>query len=179
MALKAEGIWPCIVLGAAFGEDDDPRRAGVLRVRINAQIDGGPDKGRFCTYEDDVSNKSAIHVMRSCEAVGWKGGPRGDDLNTLAADCDAWIKESGGKALLEVKHLLIKNGKRAGETWDKVNSIRRVARPLKQGSAEALADAREAMRRAREDMGGAPPADEYPPPAAPPAAPVSDDEIPF
>lgn len=187
MALKAEGIWPCTVLSANYGED--PKRPGVTRVQISAIIDEGPSKGQFCTYEDDVTQRSALYINRSCKNVGWKGGPSGDDLNTLAADCAAWIAETGGKALIEIKHIRIGKGKRAGETWDKPNSIRRGAAHLRPASTTALADAREAMRRAIEDDGGdvgdAPPADAPPADNIPHAATggssgtVSDDEIPF
>jgi hypothetical protein len=183
MALKAEGMWPCIVLGGNYGED--PARPGVTRVQISVRIDGGPSNGQICTYEDDVTFKSNIYVMRSCENVGWKGGPTGDDLNTLAADVAAWIKATGGKAVVEIKHLLIKNGKNAGKTWDKVNGIRRGAKPLKVATGTALTDAREAMRAARAASGDeAPPDSDYrgsapPPDDVPHAATGSDDDIPF
>jgi hypothetical protein len=171
MALKAEGIWPCTVLGGNYGEDPDPKRAGVMIVQINVQIDEGPSKGQRCTYQDDVTARSSIYIMRSCEAVGWKGGPQGDDLSTLKTDIAAWVEKTGGKSTVEIKHIPIKNGKRAGETWDKVNSIGRGPKVLKAAAGDAAADAREAMRRARQDVGGAPPEDDAPP--------VSDDEIPF
>ena len=171
MALKAEGIWPCTVISANYGED--PKREGVTRVQICGTISDGPSKGQFFAYEDDVTGRSALYVMRSCKNVGWKGGPSGDDLNTLAADVDAWIKETGGKALVEIKHIPIRNGKRAGEIWDKPNSIRRGAAPLRAPSATALADARDAIRRAMEDEGI------EPPPATDNIPPPSDDDIPF
>lgn len=178
MALKAEGIWPCTVVSADYGEDQ--KRAGVTRVQIGVTIDAGPSAGQFCTYEDDVTGRSALYVMRSARNVGWKGGPNGDDLNTLAADCAAWIRETGGKALVEIKHIEIKNGRRAGEIWDKPNSIRRGASLLKAASPTALADARDAIRRAMEDEGTAPANDEAPPHNdAPHAATGTDEDIPF
>jgi hypothetical protein len=183
MALKAEGIWPCIVLSGSYGESADPRRAGITSVQINVQIDAGPDKGKCCTYEDDVNARSALYIARSCQNAGWKGGPKGDDLNTLAADIEAWIKETGGKALVEIKHIPIKTGKRAGEIWDKVNGIRRGARPLKAASDTALADARDAIRAAREADGTAESAEDNIPHAATgtngAVGGVSDEEIPF
>lgn len=138
----AEGIWSCVVLGATFGEDDK----GSPQVQINVKIDDGPDKGRGCTYEDQVNVKSAPYIARSCKAVGWQGG----DLLTLKADCAKWIAATGGKSTVEIKHIQIKNGKRAGEVWDKPNSIGRGPRVLKDVSRSTLADANEAMQMAME-----------------------------
>ncbi len=143
MALLAEGIWPCTVLSGFSGEDDK----GSPQIQISVRIDDGPSAGRQCTYEDQVNAKSALYVSRSCKAVGWKGST----LTTLAADVAAWVEKTGGKSTVEVKHLEIKNGKRAGQIWDKVNSIGRgAARVLKPMSADRLSDADEAMRAAME-----------------------------
>lgn len=172
MAIKAEGIFPCTVLFANYGED--PRRAGVTGVQISVKIDDGPDKGACCTYEDEVTHKSALYITRSCQAIGWKGGPGGDDLNTLKADVDAWVKATGGKSTVEIKHLLIKTGKNAGKTWDKVNSIGRGPKPLRAATGEAHSDAREAVRAAMAlDGSSMPPPDHDVPP------PDDDDDIPF
>lgn len=147
MAPKAEGIWPCIVLDAYFGTD----LKGLPEVQINVQIDDGPNKGQRCTYEDQVNVKSALYIGRSCRAIGWKG----DDLRTLKADCDAWIKATGGRSTVEIKHLLIKSGKRAGEIWDKPNSIGRGPKALAPATGEVLDDANDAMRAAMaEDKAG-------------------------
>ncbi len=154
MTLLAEGIWPCIALSASFGEDD----RGSPQVQINVRIDDGPSKGRQCTYDDQVNAKSALYVSRSCKAVGWKGV----DLQTLKADVAAWIEKTGGKTTVEVKYLAITKGKRAGETWDKVNSIGRGARVLGEATPDRLNDANEAMRAAMAADGGAPQHDDAP-----------------
>jgi hypothetical protein len=140
MSLIPVGIWPCTVFGASFGENDK----GVGRVQINVRIDEGPAAGRMCTYEDDVSAKSAPYVGRSCRAVGWKS----TSLAGLKDDCEAWIAATGGKSTVEIKHLEIKTGKRAGQVWDKPNSIGRGAKPLADAKPSTLADADDAMRRA-------------------------------
>lgn len=181
MALLAEGIWPCTVLNGAFGED----MSGSPQVQISIRIDDGPNKGRHCTYEDQVNARSSLYIGRSCKAVGWKGGPAGDDPETLKADIDTWIKATGGKTTVEIRHLLIKTGKREGQIWDKVNSLGRGPRPLKAASPERLADAREAMRAAlaADSAAGAadgaydePPHDDVPHAAG---SAISDDDIPF
>src|SRR6185312_1833587 len=111
MSLLAEGIWPCTVLSANAGQNDK----GAPQVQINVRIDDGPSKGRQCTYEDQVNNKSAPYIGRSCKAVGW----RGHSLVSLHDDAVKWIAETGGKSTVEIKHLEIKTGKRAGQIWDK------------------------------------------------------------
>lgn len=138
--IKPEGTWPCTALGASYGENEK----GALVVRINVQIDEGPAAGQRCTYEDEVNTRSSIYVARSCKAVGWKG----DKLADLGADVAAWIAETGGKTTVEIRHLEIRNGKRAGQIWDKVNAIGRGPKPLKEASASVLADADAAMRDA-------------------------------
>lgn len=167
-------MWPCTVLSADYGEIAS--KPGVTSAQITVRIDDGPSKGQICTYEDEVNHRSALYVMYSCKAVGWKGGKAGDDLNTLKADTDAWIKETGGRAIVEIKHIVRKTGEKAGTIWDKVNGIRRGARPLQAASAGALADAREAMRSAMKDAGTSePPTDDVPHAAAT----GTDDDIPF
>ncbi len=152
--LLTDGIWPCTVQSAAFGENDRGSQ-----VQINVRIDDGPSAGRFCTYADSVDVRSALYVRRSCQAVGWTGGETGHDLTTLAADVQAWIAKTGGKSTVEIKHLVIKNGKRAGEIWDKATSIGRGPRVLQPASKSTLADAQDAMRRAMEAEGGSAPHD--------------------
>jgi hypothetical protein len=132
----AAGIWPCVATSATCGEDK-----GVLRARINVQFTEGPNKGRPATYEDEINARSALYVARSCKAVGWKGKV----AQTLAADVEAWIKETGGATTAEVKHIPIKQGKRAGKIWDKVNSIGRGPKPLAAPSASVLNDANDAL----------------------------------
>src|SRR6185312_16608239 len=148
MSLLAEGIWGCTVLSASFGENDK----GIGQVQVNVRFDDGPSAGRQATYQDEVNAKSALYIGRSCKAIGWTGR----DLTTLTADAKAWIEKTGGKSTAEVKHIPIKNGKRAGEIWDKVNSIGRGAKPLAPPKQATLADANDAMRRAMADDGGAP-----------------------
>lgn len=164
--LKAEGIWECDVLGASAGADDK----GVPNVQINVRITSGPSSGTPCTYEDRVDGKSALYVGRSLRAVGWKGVT----LKTVKEDVDAWIASSGGKSTVEIKHIEIKNGKRAGEIWDKPNSIGRGPRVLKPLENDLLSDADEALRRAAEAEGAAPNDDDVPH-----AADADPDSLPF
>lgn len=146
MAIKAEGVWGCTVLGGKAGEDN-----GVANVQINVQIDDGPSAGQRCTYEDTVNTKSAKYVGWSCSAVGWKG----QTLHTLESDIANWIKATGGKTTVEIKHLEIKNGKNAGGIWDKVSGIGRGApKPLKPLAGTALSDADEAMRSVMGEVAG-------------------------
>ncbi len=189
MALKAEGIWGCTVLGASAGENDK----GSPNIQINVQIDEGPSKGQRCTYEDQINAKSALYVARSMKAVGWKGG----SSKTLKADCDAWIKATGGKSTVEIKHIELKRGKQydrwadsgfegPAPVWDKANSIGRgAAAPLKDMSAERLQDADEALRAAMEADGQAP-VDTHPANGSapldsdyPPVQSAAQDDIPF
>lgn len=136
--MKSEGVWPCLVLGAVAGEDDKRN----LVVRINVKITDGPDAGQFGSYEEKVDMRTGPYVRRSCTAVGWAGG----DILTLKGDCDRWIKDTGGASTVEVVHLEIKNGKRAGQIWDKIKSIGRGPKPLSAPSRDTLADANAAMR---------------------------------
>ena len=175
MAPKAEGMWPCTVLGATRGED-----GGQIVVRINVKIDDGPDKGKLATYEDTVNTKSSIYIARTCRAVGWSGR----SLDTLTADVDAWIKATGGKSTVEVKHLPIKKGKKydkwvadgckKGEEpiWDKVQSLGRGPKPLAEPTKTTLSDADEAMRQALADDGVEVSVDDVPHSA-------DDDRLPF
>lgn len=168
MALKAEGIWECEVLGASSGADD----RGVPTVQVNVRITSGPSAGVPCTYEDRVDGKSALYVSRSLRAVGWGG----QTLRTLREDVNTWIAKTGGKTTVEIKHLEIRNGKRAGEIWDKVNSIGRGPRVLKPIEGETLADADEALRRAMADDGATSGGDDF---AAPHPADSYGDDLPF
>lgn len=161
----AEGIWPAVALYAKYGGDDD-----VPRVQITAKISDGPNKGAHVTYEDEVNNRSALYIQRSCRAVGW----RGVSLTSLKDDVAAWIEKTGGETSVEVKHIEIKKGKNLGKIWAKPNSIGRGPRALKPLSQERISDADEAMRRAMEldgATGGTPPPDDVPP--------AGDDDIPF
>jgi PKD repeat protein len=168
MTTKAEGIWGCKVLSGKAGVSD-----GIANVQINIQIDEGPSAGQRGTYEDQVTTKSAKYVGWSCTAVGWKGV----SLSTLEADIEEWIKKTGGRTTVEIKHIEIKKGKKydkwvtdgcngPGPVWDKVAGLGRgAAKPLAPLGGEALADADAAMR----DVMGTPPQD----------GPVDGDDIPF
>lgn len=158
----AEGFWPCTVISGEVGQVAD--KPGIVKARINVKIDDGPSKGRTCTYEDEINNKSAVYVSRSMTAVGWKG----KSLATFAADVDTWTKSTGGMTTVEIKHIPIKNGKRAGEIWDKPNSIGRGPRPLAKPQGEALSDADEALQRALADDG-----------FSSPSEPINADDAPF
>lgn len=179
----AEGIWPCVVLSGSAGESDE--KPSVVIVRINVKFDDGPSKGRTATYEDEINAKSSIYVLRSMRAAGWKG-------KTVAAfgdDVEEWIKRTGGKSTVEVRHIEVKKGKKFDKwveggrqgsppIWDKVNSIGRGAKPLVAPKGEALSDADEALRKAMQEDGswsdGAPPTDD-----APHSAATDPDDIPF
>ncbi len=141
----SEGIFPCRVIDGFFGEDD--KKSPI--ARINVVITDGPDKGKHCTYEDQVNGKSALYVGRSLRAAGWKG----EKLETTKADVAEWVAKTGGASTVEIKHIEIKNGKRAGEIWAKPNSIGRGPKPLVEAKGDTLADANEAMRRAMEADG--------------------------
>lgn len=173
-----EGIWPCTVISGEAGED--PSKPGVVKVRVVTKIDDGPSKGRTSTYEDEINARSAKYVSRSMRACGWKG----TSVASFAADCAAWIKATGGKTTVEIKHIEINKGKRFDEwlakgsvgsppIWDKANSIGRGAQPLAKPTGAAMTDADEALRAALELDGAAPPIDE------PPTKPMSEDDIPF
>lgn len=130
--LLAAGIWPAVVLNATYGETDKH----AMNVQINIRFTDGPNKDRLATYEDEVNNKSAPYVVRSLKSIGWKG-PK---LDTLADDVQKFIAATGGATTAEVKHIPIRNGKRAGEIWDKVNSIGRGPRVLKKPSSGTIAE---------------------------------------
>jgi len=141
---KTAGIWKCKVIDGKFGETDDNKGF----VQINVEIVEGPDKGQKCTYEDEVNAKSVPFALKSCRAVGFKGA----DWNTLKADIAKWVAAGDAMSTVEIKHVEVKNGKRAGSIWDKVNSIgRRSERDLKAATGTTLADANDALRRAMED----------------------------
>jgi hypothetical protein len=139
--LKPEGIWPCTVISGKSIEDDKGRALAQITVRI----DEGPATDVRCTYEDEQTGKSALYTARSMKAVGW----RGEDPDTLEADIVAWIKATGGKTTVEIKHLEIKRGSKAGQIWDKASSIGRTdARQGKPQSAATKEDAKRALREA-------------------------------
>lgn len=177
------GIWPCIVLNGGVGEETDKngKKTGKIMARVNVKFEDGPDKGRLVTYEDEVNAKSSLYVGRSLKAVGWKGGP----LASVAGDIADWVKNTGGKSTVEIKHIETKRGKRYDEwveagcpggtppIWAKANSLGRGPRALAAPSAEAMSDAEEQMRRAMaEDGNSTPPMDDVPPP-------TDEDSIPF
>jgi hypothetical protein len=138
--LKPEGIWNCTVLSAKAGVID-----GKPLAQITVQITDGPATGTRCTYEDALIGKSALYTRRSMEAVGWAGVT----ARTFEADVAAWIVKTGGASTVEIKHIEIKNGKKAGTIWDKCNSIGRGgSRPLADLSGDLLADVDQAMREA-------------------------------
>ena len=159
MATLSEGIFPCVVLGATYDADAD---SGVPTVRINIKFTEGPNAGRLATYEDEVSAKSAKYVGWSCKSVGWTM----TKLDTLGADCAAWIEKTGGKTDAEIKHIEIKRGKKYDKwiangsipsekpVWDKCAGIGRGPKPLVKVTARADADANEAMRAAMSDSSG-------------------------
>lgn len=138
-----EGIWACKVLGAEVGQDD----RGAMRVRINVMITEGSDSGRKVTYEDTVNFKSNKYIAQSARAVGWSGGRLEE---TLRDDVAEWIEETGGMSTVEIRHLEIRNGKNAGQTWAKANSIGRGSRPLAAPSRSVADEAHEAMMAALE-----------------------------
>lgn len=179
----AAGIWPCTVLSGGVGEKPDKNNqpTGIAVARVNVRFDEGPDKGRLVTYEDEVTSRSSLYIMRSLKNIGWQGR----SMSTVAADIEKWIRETGGKSTVEIRHIEIKKGKRYDEwlqetggigkppIWAKANSIGRGSRPLVAPRAEALSDADEMMRRAAEAEGSAPPQDDVPHAAGDP------DDIPF
>lgn len=176
----AAGIWPCIVQGASVGEatDKNGKPKGILVARVNVVIDGGPDKGKQCTYEDEVNPKSSLYIGRSLKNVGWKER----SMSTVEKDVAEWIKATGGKSTVEIRHIELKRGKKFDEwldetggtgttpIWAKANSIGRGPRPLAAPSTDALSDADEQMRRAMAEDGGGTDA---------PSEPVDPDSIPF
>lgn len=139
--MLTEGIWDCKVLSAKAGEID----GGIVAVQINVEWTTGPDTGKRGTYEDQINANSAQYVVRSMKAVGW----RGPKPSTLEADCAAWVAKTGGASTVEVKHIPIKNGRKAGQIWDKINAIgRQAARPLAAASKAADDAAADLLTRA-------------------------------
>jgi hypothetical protein len=134
--LLEEGIWPCVVLGAIRGLNDKDE----IVVRISAKFTDGPNKGRQTTYEDAVNARSSLYIARSCKAVGWAG----KTLDSLEADCAAWIGRTGGASTAEIKHIPTKKG----TIWDKCNSIGRGPRVLGAPTKSAMSDADAALRAA-------------------------------
>lgn len=186
----AAGFWPCIVQNGSVGEevDNNGKATGRIKARVNVKIDNGPDKGRLVTYEDEINAKSSLYIMRSLKSVGWKGGK----LTDVAGDIDAWVKATGGKSTVEIRHIEIKKGKRFDEwldetggqgtppIWAKANSLGRGPRPLAAPVGDALNDAEEQMRRAMADDGawGGDDSAGTPMPAASGST-VDPDDIPF
>lgn len=148
MSEPVEGIWKCTVLGGEAAADD----RDIMVVRVNVQIDDGPDKGRRISYEEQVNNKSAKYVAMSAKAVGWKGGRL---EATFRGDVESWIRATGGASTVEIQHIERKKGKQAGTMWGKARSIGRGPRALKAPSQQAANDADEAMRRAMAEDAGA------------------------
>ncbi len=170
IATIAAGFWPCKVLDGFYGDNDK----NLPVVRINVELIGGPHTGMRQTYEEVVNNKQAPYIARTCKAVGWKC----KSLSTLKADVSEWVKTTGGESTLEIRHVEVKTGKRAGSVWAKPNSIGRGPKPLKESTQENLYDADAAMQAALADdaagnqnSNGAPPPDDIPP--------HGDDDIPF
>lgn len=164
----AAGFWPCKVLDGFFGDNDK----NLPIVRINVELIDGPHKGMRQTYEELVNNKQGPYIARTCQAVGW----RGVSMRTLKTDVADWIKSTGGISTVEIKHIEIKNGKKAGSVWAKPNSIGRGPKPLKEASQENLSDVDAIMRAALANdggsqSGGAGGYDDAPP--------QQDDDIPF
>lgn len=174
MSNIAAGFWPCKVLDGAHLEDK-----GIAVVRINVEIADGPHKGQRFSYEEQIDNKQAPYIARTCKAVGWRCGT----LATIGKDVADWVAETGGMSTVEIKHIEVKKGKgfekwvaagRQGPApvWVKAGSIGRGPKPLKQTGNEALSDADEALRRAlAEDGSGGGGHDDVPPP--------DDQDIPF
>lgn len=158
----AEGTWPCTITSASAGEEVDQagKNTGRIVARVSGKIDDGPSAGRQFTYEDEVNAKSSLYVARSLRAVGWKTA----DLATVASDVADWVKNTGGKSSVEIRHIPIKKGKKFDKwvadgkqgnppIWDKANSLGRGPRALAAPSGDALKDANDAMRRALEQDG--------------------------
>lgn len=138
--MLAEGIFPVVVTSASYGEDDK----GQIAVHVGVTFTDGPSKGQSGTYSDQVNNKSALYIGRSLKAIGWQGRT----LSSLSDDVQKYIANSGGRTTAEVKHIPIKNGPRAGQIWDKINSLGRGPKPLKQPTHATLADAESALAAA-------------------------------
>src|SRR3954454_16336969 len=111
-----EGTWPCTVSGATYGEqlDKQGKPTGRISARVNVVIDGGPDKGKAVSYEDEVTAKSSLYIGRSLKNVGWQGR----SLSTVESDVAEWVKKTGGKSTIEIRHIEIKKGKRYDEWCD-------------------------------------------------------------
>lgn len=114
--MLAAGEFNCTVLNASYGANSK----GVREVTVTARITSGPDEGMMATYASVVDNKQAPFIANVCKAVGWSG----TTLLTLSADVDAWIKATGGKSTLEIRHIEFTDKKTgAPRIWDKVQRI--------------------------------------------------------
>lgn len=141
------GFYPCNVIDGFYGDNDK----NIPVIRINVEVSDGPFKGQRHTYEEELSNKQLPYIRRTCLAVGWQD----QTMRTIAADIAAWIALTGGASTVEIKHIEIKNGKRAGQIWVKANSVGRGPRILKESSADNTADVDAMMRDLRAEEGGA------------------------
>lgn len=154
MAILVEGIWKAKVLNGNYGlykkDDDKSDDPGLAKVTINVEFIDGPDKGRRASYERIVDGKSAAFVRKTIVAVGWKGVT----LNSLKADIEAWIKETGGATTADVKEMTRKSD---NSKFSKVDSLGRKPQVLHEATTqdgrERLSDADEAMRQAMEADG--------------------------
>lgn len=171
MAELTEGTWNCKVLGGEANADDKQ----IMIVRVNVEISEGPDKGRRCSYEEQVNNKSAKYVIQCAKAVGWTATAKSADWRTFKSDVDTWIKANGGNSTLTVENVEFTD-KKTGQprTWGKPKAVGRGPRALKPPTKETLEDANEAARMALAEAFAAdsPPSDDVPPPS-------DDDEIPY
>ena len=136
-----EGVFPAIITGASFGKD---AKGTPNVVQITARITDGPDAGKLVTYEDAVNTKSAKYIAWSAKAVGWKAV----NLESLAADVDAWIAKTGGKSTVEIKNIPFTDKKtNEPRIWSKCNAIGKgLSQPLTAPSSSDLKDANDAMR---------------------------------
>lgn len=166
MAELTEGTWNCKVLGAEANANDKD----IVVVRIKVRITDGPDSGRLAIYEEEVNFRGAKYIAKSAKACGWRGIGRLEE--TLATDVAEWIAKTGGDSTLEVVHLEIKNGKRAGQMWGKIRNIGSGPRPLKTPSRTASDEAAEAMAAAMNEEAGTSGPDDNKPNG-------TDDDIPF
>lgn len=156
--IAPEGNNPCTVLDGVYGVNDK----GIPCVRVNVRMKAGPTAGKIYTYEEEVNNKSSLYIMQSLEAIGWKG----QTLKSTAEDIAAWVAKTGGDTTVEIQHLEIKKGKRAGQIWDKPRNLGRGPKPLKEATGDLDADAEQFMQAARLAAGrpqGAPPEQERDP----------------
>lgn len=171
----AAGIWPCKVLSGFSGEIDlnegklDKAPNVVPIVRVTVELTEGDHKGQRQIYEEIVDNKQAPYIFRTLKAVGW----RCQKLATLKSDIVEWISATkGGLSTVEIKHLPVKNGPKAGSIWVKVGALGRGPRAIKESTTQTSDQADAFLQRAisedaeRRARGSAPPDDDdIPPPS--------------